>query len=118
MEIQIRHDETIPGNESLAARVRATVEDSLERFDDMITVCEVHLADENGPKRGGDEFRCSIEVHVKGRKPTGITHKDVSFELALENAAEKMARMLESQLGRLRDGREPLNPDKAAADRG
>ncbi|MEJ7597233.1 MAG: HPF/RaiA family ribosome-associated protein [Kofleriaceae bacterium] len=113
MQIQIRHDATIPGDENLAARVRATVEDSLERFAHQITTVEVHLADENGPKHGGDEFRCSLEVRVEGRKPIAVTHKDTAFELAVETAADKMARMLEHQLGKLRDDHQPLNPDKA-----
>lgn len=117
MEIQIRHDDTIPGNENLADRVRATVEDALERFDDMLTVVEVHLADENGPKRGGNELRCSIEARAKGRKPIGVTHKDTTLELAVETAAAKMARMLDSQLGRLRANNDPLNPSKPLAGR-
>ena len=114
MQIQIRHDDTIPGNENLADRVRATVEGALDRFAHQITTVEVHLADENGPKHGGNEYRCSLEVRVEGRKPTGVTHKDTTFELALETAADKMARMLDSQLGKLRDNHEPLNPDKNA----
>ena len=113
MEIQIRHDATISGSENLAARIRATIESALERYGDRITTIEVHSKDENGPKRGGDEYRVSLEVHVKGRKPLGITHKDVDLELAVERAAEKMARMLDEQLEKQREGdRQPLNPDK------
>jgi ribosomal subunit interface protein len=115
MEIQIRHDATIPGNENLADRVRATIEGALERYADRITTIQAHLADENGPKRGGDEYRCAIEVHVKGRKPIAVTHKDTTFELAVEMAADKMARMLDSQLEKQRDDRQPLNAEKPTA---
>lgn len=113
MDIQIRHDATISGSENLAERIRAAIEDALGRYQDRITTVEVHSKDENGPKRGGDEYRVSLEVHVKGRKPIGITHKDVDLMLAVERAAEKMARMLDEQFEKQREGdRHPLNPDK------
>lgn len=81
----------------------ATVEDALARFSDQITTVEVHFADENGKKVGGDDIRCSIEVRMEGRKPTAVTHHASDLAVALEVAAEKMARSLDHQLGRIRD---------------
>lgn len=117
MEIQIRHDETIPGNENLADRVRTWTERALERFDNVLTVVNIHLADENGPKRGGNEYRCSIEAHAKGMRPLGVTHRDTTFELAVQMAADKMARLLDTQFGRLRANHDPLNSSKPLAGR-
>ncbi len=103
MQIQVRHDDNISGGESLNERVFASVEGALERFRDQITTIEVHLADENGPKTGGDDIRCTIEVRVEGRPPTAVTHHASDLDVAIDAAAEKMARMLEHQLGRLRE---------------
>jgi hypothetical protein len=103
MQVLVRHDDTIRGSDRLTELATATIEDVLARFADSITTVEVHFADENGPKTGGDDIRCSLEVRVEGRKPTGLSHHASDLEVALEGAAEKMARVLEHQLGRLRD---------------
>ncbi len=103
MQVQVRHDGTIQGNERLTELTTATIESVLGRFADHITTVEVHYADENGKKVGGDDIRCSLEVRFEGRKPTGLTHHAADLEVALEAAAEKMARMLDHQLGRIRD---------------
>ena len=103
MQIQVRHDDTIRGNDRLIELTIATLEDVLARFAEHITTVEVHYADENGKKVGGDDIRCSIEVRFEGRKPVGLSHHASDLEVALEAAAEKMARMLDHQLGRIRD---------------
>ena len=103
MQVQVRHDDTIRGSDRLTDMATATVEDVLGRFADQITTVEVHFADENGKKVGGDDIRCSIEVRFEGRKPTGVTHHASDLGVALEVAAEKMARALDHQLGRIRD---------------
>jgi ribosome-associated translation inhibitor RaiA len=103
MQVLVRHDDTIRGSERLTEMATATIEGALARFVDNITTVEVHFADENGKKTGGDDIRCSIEVRFEGRKPIGVNHHASDLEVALEAAAEKMARMLDHQLGRIRD---------------
>ena len=103
MQILVRHDDTIQGSERLTELTTASVESALARFAEHITTVEVHFADENGKKTGGDDIRCSIEVRFEGRKPTGVSHHASDLEVALDTAAEKMARMLDHQLGRIRD---------------
>lgn len=102
MQIQIRHDDTINGREEVQAQIRATVEDALARFADRITTVEVHLADENHEKRAGDDIRVSIEARVEGRPPSAVTHHASELYVAVDAAAEKLARMLDHQLARLR----------------
>jgi ribosome-associated translation inhibitor RaiA len=103
MQVLVRHDDTIRGSERLIEMATATIESVLGRFVENITTVEVHFADENGKKAGGDDVRCSIEVRFEGRKPIGVKHHASDLEVALEAAAEKMARMLDHQLGRIRD---------------
>jgi ribosome-associated translation inhibitor RaiA len=101
MQVQIRHDENIPGDRN--PRISAIVEDVLSRYRDDITTVEVHLADEDGPKNAEGAIRCSIEVRFPGRKPTAVTHHASDVMTAVDQAAEKMARALDHQLGRIRD---------------
>lgn len=103
MQVQVRHDDTIQGSERLTERVEASIQAALDRFRDQITTVEVHFADENGKKIGGDDIRCSIEVRFAGRKPIGVSHHASDLLVALDTAAEKMAAMLDHQLGRIRD---------------
>ncbi len=103
MRVLVRHDDTIRGSERLTELTTATVEGVLAPYSNHITTIEVHFADENGKKAGGDDIRCSIEVRVVGRKPFGVTHHASDLEVALEVAAEKVARALEHQLGRVHD---------------
>jgi ribosome-associated translation inhibitor RaiA len=103
MNVLVRHDDTIRGSDRLTEMTIATIESTLARFVENITTVEVHFADENGTKSGGDDIRCSIEVRFEGKKPVGVTHHASDLEVALEAAAEKMARMLDHQLGRIRE---------------
>ena len=102
MQVLVRHDSTIHGGERLIAIATAAVESELARFADQITTVEVHFADENGHKSGGDDIRCSVEVRFEGRPPSAASHHASDLEVAVEIAAEKVARMLDHQLGRIR----------------
>jgi|GEM_PF-6830378 len=82
-----------------APMTQATIEDVPHRFAEHITTVECHFADEN---HAGD-IRCSLEVRFEGKKPIGCTQHAADLPVALESAAETMARMLDHQLGRIRD---------------
>jgi ribosome-associated translation inhibitor RaiA len=103
MQVLVRHDNTISGGERLSTQVTASVEAALERFSSHITRAEVHFADENGPKGGDDDIRCTIEIRVEGRQPVAVTEHSSSLDLALDGAVEKVVRMLEHQLDRQRE---------------
>ena len=101
MNIQIRHDDNIPGD--INQRLVPIIEEAFERYSDQITTVEVHLADENGPKKSDGDIRCSIEVRVENRKPTAVTANANDVWTAVDAAAEKMVKKLDSEIGRLRD---------------
>ena len=103
MQVLVRHDDTIQGSDRLTTLTTAAVESALARFTEHITTVEVHYADENGKKIGGDDIRCTIAVRFEGRKPTAVSHHASDLVVAIDTAAEKMARMLDHQLGRIRD---------------
>ncbi len=103
MQIQVNTDNNIEGREQLIVHVRGVVENALNRFSDRITRVEVHLSDQNGDKSGQDDKRCMIEARLKGRQPTAVTHDAATLDQAVDGAADKIQRSIESDLGRLHD---------------
>lgn len=106
MQIQLNTGHNIDGNEALAAYVRNETEHTLSRFSDHITRVEIHLCDENSDKKvGNDTMRCVMEVRLEGRHPIAVTHQAATLEQALNGAANKVARLIESTIGRIKDQR-------------
>jgi ribosome-associated translation inhibitor RaiA len=105
MQVQINTDKNIDGREALTAQFRDVVESALSRFSEQITRVEVHVGDHNSTKSGPADKRCMIEARLKGHKPAVATHEASSVEEAVDGAADKLKRSLESTLGRLRDKR-------------
>ncbi len=106
MQIQLNTDANIDGHESLATQVNSSVESALNRFSDHITRVEVQLSDENSGKKGGnDDMRCVMEARLEGRQPVAVTHQAATLDQAIDGAADKLHRLIESTLGRLRDQR-------------
>jgi len=106
MQIQINTDHNIEGREKLATYVREVVESALNLVSDHITRVEVHLSDENSNKSGPNDKRCLIEARLEGRQPIAVTHQASNVDDAVGGAADKLARLIESTLGRQRDLRD------------
>ena len=102
MQIQVHTDDNIEGGEALADQVEAAVKKALDRFSDQITRVEVHLGDENSEKGGQSDKRCTMEARLEGRRPTAVMNHAPSLELAMTGAADKLQKVIESTLGRLR----------------
>jgi ribosome-associated translation inhibitor RaiA len=104
MHIQVNTDRNIQGHEALSTEVTRTVGEALSRFSDRITRVEVHLSDENSNKaRGNDDMRCLMEARLEGRQPIAVTHHAATTSQAVDGAADKLTRLIDSTLGRLRD---------------
>jgi ribosome-associated translation inhibitor RaiA len=101
--IQVNTDHNIDGAEAVTARVRDVVAQALDRHSDQITRVEVHLSDENSDKKHGvEEMRCVMEARLEGRPPAAVTHRAGTVNQAVFGAAEKLERLIEHTLGRLR----------------
>ena len=104
MQVQINTDRNAEGHEALAAQVSGVVESALSRLSDHITRVEIHLSDENSAKKGGtNDMRCMMEARLEGRQPVAVTHQVATMDQAVDGAADKLARLIESTLGRLRE---------------
>lgn len=101
MQIQTNTDRNITGSEGLAAQAQTIVEGALARFSDQITRVEIHLSDENGPGFGVEDKQCMMEARLEGRRPIAVTHQAATVAQAMDGAADKLKRSIESTLGRL-----------------
>ncbi|MEO8564143.1 MAG: ribosomal subunit interface protein [bacterium] len=100
MQIQINTGRNIDGNETMVAATTDIVAHALRRFSDRITRVEAHLADENGPKGGESDIRCTLEGRLEGRQPIAVTHHAGTIPLAVRGAADSLVSLIESTLGR------------------
>ena len=100
MQIQINSDHNVEGHAALATQVSDVVERALSRVSDHITRVEVHLNDENSDKQGENDKRCMMEARLEGRQPVAVTHHAATLDQAVDGAADKLSRLIESTLGR------------------
>lgn len=100
MHIEVNTTHHITSQESLKAEVADMVDHALSRFADHVTTIEVHLDDENGAKGGGDDIRCTIEARLVGQQPIAVTGHAGNVSQATHGASGKMARALDSAIGR------------------
>ncbi len=104
MQIQMNTDSNIEGREAMATQLSSVVEKALKHVSDHITRVEVQLSDENSDKKGGnDDMRCVMEARLEGRQPVAVTHHAATVDQAVDGAAGKLTRLIESTLGRLHD---------------
>ncbi len=118
MKIQINTDHNIEGHEALTTHVNSVVESALGSFSDHITRIEVHLNDESGAKQGPSggqsDKRCMMEARLQGHQPLAVTAHADTLHQAIDGAANKLTRLVESTLERLHDHkhrRDALTPD-------
>lgn len=103
MQIQINTDRNIKGTRHWSLKSVA-LWTALSRFSGHITRVEVHLSDGNSRKKGGhDDMRCVMEARLEGRQPIAVTHQATTVDLAVDGAADKLTRMIESTIGKLQD---------------
>jgi ribosome-associated translation inhibitor RaiA len=101
MQVQLNTDRHIEAHDELAHQVETVMEATLGRFADQITRVEVHLSDENSHKGGDDDKRCMLEARLAGLQPMAVSHQAATLPQAIDGAAQKLASVLESTLGRL-----------------
>lgn len=103
MQIQVNTDNNIQGREDVITLVHNSVEGAVGRFRDRITRIEAHLSDTNSHKSKGDDIRCVLEARLAGLQPIAASHQAPTVELAVTEAADKLERLIDSTLGRIKD---------------
>lgn len=101
MKVLLNTDNHIQHDESLAEYVETAVIDSLSRFRRQVMRVEVHLSDTNAGKSGAHDKQCTLEARLEGRQPVAVTEQAQSVRDAINGAARKLQRVLDSSLGKL-----------------
>jgi ribosomal subunit interface protein len=111
MQININADNSVDKGEPLNNHVKTVMQASLKRFADQVTRVEVHLSDRNSHKSDDGETRCLLEARLSGHEPIAVSDHAATLHQAINGAADKLKRAIESTLGRLQDngkGKAPL----------
>ena len=116
MQINVNTDRTIDKHQGLDEHVQSVVESSIGRFGEHISRVDVHLSNENKEKQADGGNYCMMEARVTGYQPIVVHDHAVNLHQAISNAGTKLARAIDSALGRLEDKkkREPLPVDAEA----
>ena len=101
MQIQFNTDESVVGDEALARHAEEIVQRALGRFADKVTRVEIHLSDVNSQKAGENDKRCLMEARLTNRQPVAVTEQAATLHQAIDGAAQKLKRSLDSTLGKL-----------------
>jgi ribosome-associated translation inhibitor RaiA len=101
MHIQINTDRHIQGHQEFLLKISTTLESALSRISNHITRLEVHLSDENGDKKGKDDKRCVLEARLEGHNPVVVIEQAETLDKAIDSAADKLFKRLDSMLERL-----------------
>jgi ribosome-associated translation inhibitor RaiA len=109
MQVQINTDHNIQHDEALEKWITGEVDSALAHSSDHITRIEVHLSDENGGKSGQHDKRCMMEARLEGRSPVAVTDHAVTLEKAVNGAAGKLRRMIESAPDRTAEFKAPAD---------
>lgn len=102
MIVEVNTDNNIRGTENLIAQVKGIIEDSLSKYAQRLTRVVVHLSDTNGPKVGVMDKRCLIEARMEHMPSLAVSHFDDDLILSVHGACERMERVLDTAIGKLR----------------
>ena len=101
MIVQVHANPDVEAGEQLRAEVESLVASVVGRFAERISRVQVHLGDENSSaKRGSNDKRCMMEARIDGAAPVAVTETAPTIAQALNGAADKLERTLDSRLGR------------------
>jgi ribosome-associated translation inhibitor RaiA len=103
MHIQVNTGDNVTVDAATALRIEEQIRGALARFERDLTRVEVHLSDDTAARSTDGDIRCAIEARPTGREPVGVTHNAGDVEGAASGAGRKMARKLDTVMGRRSD---------------
>ncbi len=102
MQIQVSTDKNIQNDKRMMEIVENQIKHALKRFGNQVTRVEAHLSDENSNKKSGAaNKRCVLEARISGIQPITVSETAETVKQAIDGAADKLQRSVESALGRL-----------------
>ena len=104
MQVQIETDNHVEGRDKLIEHVEGVIRGAVDHYKGQVTHVEAHLGDMNSDEKSGpDDMRCLLEARVLGLKNIAVKHQAESLHQAIDGAADKLSRALESALGKQQD---------------
>jgi ribosomal subunit interface protein len=103
MKVQINTGHNIESSEAMIDHFKSVVKIALSRISDHITRVEVHLNEENSHQGIKNDKRCMMEARLEGRKAIAVNHQAATMTQAVDGAADKLTRLIDSTRERLRD---------------
>lgn len=102
MDISVNTDNSFKTrHKGLDEYVRTEVERAVGRFGEHIRRVDVHLSNENHQKRADGGNHCMMEARVTGYEPVVVHEHGPDLHQAIAKAGSKLARAIDSALGRL-----------------
>ena len=102
MEIQINTDHSIVLHEPLTMHVESVVTDALHHVSRSARVV-VHLSASSDSKSSTGDHRCLMEARIDGHPPIASGDHAANLHQAIQRAAGKLKRTIDSKLGRIND---------------
>ena len=103
MHIQVRTDDHIQGGESLASWLQEETASRLSRFRENVSRVEIYVSDTDAGKTGAGDKRCVIEARPNSRPAIAVNAEADKVASAFVAAIDKLARALDTDLGKLKD---------------
>lgn len=110
MQINVNTDNTINKHQGLDEHVENVVRSSIGRFGEHVNRVDVHLSNENKEKKADGGNYCMLEARVSGYAPVVVHDHANDLHQAINNAGGKLARALDSAIGRLQDKNKHTSP--------
>lgn len=101
MDIQVRTDYHVKGEQALIEFVKDEVAAGLDPFGERITSVQVHLSEESGAHKGPHDLRCMVEVRPTGHEPVAVRNRAATKDEAVRGAVDQMHGVLTRLFGRL-----------------
>jgi hypothetical protein len=106
MEIQVRTDRHVAGDDGLISFIGSEVFEGLGPCAERVMSAHVHLTADRVTRPGAAILRCLLEVRPRGHAPLAVTHRALSKDAAVHGAVADMRGVLERMFQRI-DRRHP-----------
>ncbi len=103
MLVQIHTDKNIEGGSRFFEFFTNEIKNELSRFDEIVTGIEEHFSDEHRNKSAPNDKKCVIEARVEKKQPIAVTATADSAEKAFFEALEKIQRVLDTTLDKIKE---------------
>lgn len=106
MQIQVNASGVVGNKEGFERWATAELNERLSHLSAEVTRIDVHLNDEHGAKAGPGDTRCTLEARLVHLPAAAVNHHGGTQDDAFRGAADKLKRLLDSQLGKQKTHRD------------